>query len=107
MPTEAIHRLAAHTAESWTLHVCAFAIGDRWRSICGGQSMLVAIIAELPAPACGGPAPSSKRSRQPISSDRMGKPKRTHREPRRRRHGKGGRVPKPEPPAERSVVMPD
>src|SRR5262245_315650 len=47
MPTEAIDRLAAHAAESWTLHVCAFAIGVRSSSICGRQSML-AVIAELP-----------------------------------------------------------
>ena len=94
MPTEAIHRLAAHAAESWTLHVCAFAIGSRWRSICGRQSMLVAIIAELPTPACGGPAPSSKRTRQPISADRMGTPIRIYREPRRRRHKRAAECPR-------------
>jgi hypothetical protein len=85
MPTEAIDRLAAHTAESRTLRICAFAIGRGWRSICGRQSML-AVIAELPSPASGGSAPSSKRTRQPIGADRVGAPIRIYCEPWRRRH---------------------
>ena len=69
MPTEAIDRLAAHAAESWTLHVCAFAIGRGWRSICGWQSILAGVV-ELPSPAAGRSAPSCKGSRQPIGADR-------------------------------------
>jgi hypothetical protein len=71
MPTEAIGRSAAHAAESWTLRICAFAIGRGWRSICGRQSML-AVIAELPSPTSGRSAPRSQRTRQPIGADRMG-----------------------------------
>ena len=88
-----IHRLAAHAAESWTLHVSAFAIGGRWRSICGRQSML-AVIAELPSPASGGSAPSRKRTRQPTGADRMGAPIRIYREPRRRRHERAAECPR-------------
>src|SRR6476659_10973467 len=47
---------------------------------------MVAVIAELPSPASGRSAPSSRRTRQPISADRMGAPIRIYREPRRRRH---------------------
>ena len=35
---------------------------------------MLAVIAELPSPAAGRSAPSSKRTRQPIGADRMGAP---------------------------------
>ena len=35
---------------------------------------MLAVIAELPSPASGRSAPSSKRTRQPIGADRMGAP---------------------------------
>jgi hypothetical protein len=78
MPAEAIDRLAAHAAGSPTFGVCAFAIGRRRRSICGRQSMLAGVI-ELPSPAVGCSAPSSKSTSQPIGADRVGTPIRVYR----------------------------
>jgi hypothetical protein len=92
MPTEAIDRLAAYTAATRTLRICAFAIGRGWRSICGRQSM-VGVIAELSSPAAGRSAPGSKRPRQPIGADWMGAPIRIYREPRRRRHERAAECP--------------
>src|SRR6476646_8454785 len=93
MPTEAIHRLAAHAAESWTLHVCAFAIGRGWRSICGWQSILAGVV-ELPSPAAGRSAPSCTGSRQPIGADRVGAPIRIYCKPWRRRHERAAECPR-------------
>src|SRR6478672_11800644 len=55
---------------------------------------MLAVIAELPSPAAGRPAPSSKRTRQAIGADRMGAPIRIYREPGRRRHERAAECPR-------------
>src|SRR5262245_4228577 len=55
---------------------------------------MLAVIAELPSPAFGGSAPSSKRTRQSIGTDRMGAPIRIDREPWCRRHKRATKCPR-------------
>ena len=55
---------------------------------------MLAVVVELPSPAAGRSAPSSKRTRQPIGADRMGAPIRIYREPRRRRHERAAECPR-------------
>src|SRR5690348_14726283 len=55
---------------------------------------MLALVVELPSPAAGRSAPSSKRPRQPIGADRMAAPIRIYREPRRRRHERAVECPR-------------
>jgi hypothetical protein len=55
---------------------------------------MLAVIAELPSPASGRSAPSSKRTRQPIGADRVGAPIRIYRKPRGRRYERAAECPR-------------
>ena len=68
VPPVSMYRLAAHATKTWTLSVCAFAIGRRRYPECCWQSAF-AVLAKPPGPAVWCPAVGSERAGQTISAN--------------------------------------